>query len=273
MTELPATGFEHPTPQGMTFYFWECTLLLLARSLLLDRPTGPLAATLRIACGEPYTIEVGSKKLVTRASLAAPKAERRRIVAMNSDIALFYLPLEVPEYAGLGELLRSEPLIEIPFSQVERFVPSLRNAMQQVMPAAEVKALVREVVAAIGGAPRPVPPVDPRVEQVRQVLADMRLDDVSLEAVARRVSLSPSRLRDLFKRHTGFTIGEYARWRAVWRACALWERGYSLTRVAEEAGFHDLAHADRVFIQAFGMNPSAAIDPKFVTVVNCDEHA
>lgn len=270
MTESLSTGLEHPTPQGMTFYFWECTLLLLARSLLLDRPTGPLAATLRIACGEPYSIEVGSKKLVTRASLTAPKAERRKIMAMNSEMALFYLPLEVPEYAALGELLRSELLVEIPFSKIERFVPGLRRAMQQVVPAAEIRALVRDVVTAIGGAPMQVPAVDPRVDLARKVLADMRLCDVSLEAVARRVSLSPSRLRDLFKRHTGFTIGEYARWRAVWRACALWERGYNLTRVAEEAGFHDLAHADRVFIQTFGMNPSTAIDPKFVTVVNCD---
>ena len=230
MTETSSSFFEHPTPQGMTFYFWECTLLLLARSLLLDRPTGPLAATLRIACDQPYTIEVGDKKLVTRASLAGPKAERRKIIAMNSNMALFYLPLEVPEYAGLAELLESESLVEIPFHQVEPFVPTLQRAMREIMPAAQIKALVADVVTAIGGPGKGVDQVDPRVEMARQVLADMRLNEVSLESVSSRVNLSPSRLRDLFKRQTGFTIGEYARWRAVWRACALWQRGVDRCR-------------------------------------------
>ena len=50
----------------------------------------------------------------------------------------------------------------------------------------------------------------------------------------------------------------------------LWKQGRKLTDVAVEAGFYDLAHADRTFVEVFGMNPSTAIDPRFVRIVNCD---
>ena len=76
---------------------------------------------------------------------------------------------------------------------------------------------------------------------------------------------------ELFKQQTGFTIGEYARWRGVWRASLLWKRGAKLTSLAVEAGFYDLAHSDKAFNEVFGMNPSAIIDPRFVTLVNCEE--
>lgn len=265
---------DHPAPQGVTIYYWPCSLVLLARSLLLDRPTGPLSATLRIACAKPYQIEVGGQRLQTRASLVAPKAERKRIAAIDSEVALFYLPLDMPEYAGVRAVLGERSLVELPIEIFEPYIPRLRRAMREVVTPQEIKDLVTQVVAAmtrLAPEPKTAPPhVDERVLKACRVLDEMPLRDFSLDAVAREVHLSSSRLRDLFRQQTGFTIGDYARWRAVWRAALLWQRGLTITRVAEEAGFHDLAHADRAFNQIFGMNPSSVIDPKFVTLVNCE---
>ncbi len=266
MTDLP----EHPTPRGVTIYYWPCSLVLLAPSLILDRPTGPLSATVRIACKEPYTIEVGEQKLVTRASIVAPKAERRRILAQNSDIALFYLPLDTPEYSGVRTWLGDRTLVDLPLEPFAHLLPDIRRAMTEVVQPSEIKQLVQHVVEAITDRPMDSIPEDPRVRAAREVLDQMPLSEVRLESVAQRVHLSASRLRDLFRKHTGFTIGEYARWRAVWRAALLWKRGLTITQVAEEAGFHDLAHADRAFNQVFGVNPSTIIDPRFVTLVNCE---
>lgn len=89
-------------------------------------------------------------------------------------------------------------------------------------------------------------------------------DQVTVEAFATETE------RELFKQQTGFTIGEYARWRGVWRAALLWKRGAKLTDLAVEAGFYDLAHIDKAFNEVFGMNPSTVIDPRFVTLVNCE---
>ncbi len=263
-------SLEHPAPRGVTIYYWPCSLLLLAPSLMLDRPTGPLSATLRIACGEPYLIEAGGKQLRTRASLVAPKAPRKRIAALNSDIALFYLPVDLQEYANVRGLLGDEDIIDLPIALFEPVLPRLRQAMREVVPGDSIKRLVREVIELLTGRPIDPPAQDPRVEKACAILDEMPLNDVTLARVAEQVHLSPSRLRDLFRRQTGFTIGDYARWRAVWRASMYWQRGLNFTEVAHRAGFHDLAHADRAFNQVFGMNPSKVIDPKYVTLVNCE---
>ncbi len=265
------TDIEHPAPAGVTIYYWPCSLVLLAPSLILDRPTSPLCATLRIACREPYTIEVEGKTITTRASLVAPKAGRKRVLAVNSDVALFYLPIDVPEYAGLKTLLADEPVIDLPIEKFEALLPRMRQAMTEIVSADSIKQLVRDVVLAITGDQKIfIPPPDARVTEACRILDDMPLSEVSLETVAGKVHLSASRLRELFKQQTGFTIGEYARWRGVWRAALFWQRGMKLTDVAVEAGFYDLAHIDKAFNEVFGMNPSTVIDPRFVTLVNCE---
>lgn len=261
----------HPAPEGVTIYYWPGSLLLLAPSLLLDRPTGPLSATLRIACRESYTIEVDGKQLQTRASLVAPKAERKRIAAINSEIALFYLPLGLQESPGMKALLDGRSLVDLPIERFADELPLIRQAMREVMPGETIKALMQRVVARLTGESETAPPpLHPRVLAAQQVLDALPLNEVSLQRVAAEVHLSTSRLRALFKEQTGFTIGDYARWRAVWRAALLWKRGLKFTDVAIEAGFHDLAHLDRTFNQVFGMNPSKVIDPQYVTLVNCE---
>lgn len=265
-------ALEHPAPRGVTIYYWPCAVVLLAPSLMLDRPTGPLSATLRLACAEPYMINVGGQLLTTRASLVAPKAPRKRIAALNSDLALFYLPVDAPEYAGVRQLLGDASLLDLDIDKFEPVLPLLRTAMHTVQPPAVIRQLVREVIALLTDHHTVPTVVDQRVTQACSMLDRMPLSEVSLQRVADAVHLSPSRLRDLFKRQTGFTIGDYARWRAVWRAALIWQRseGKTMTEVALEAGFHDLAHADRAFIQVFGMNPSRIIDPKYVTLVDCE---
>ena len=262
----------HPAEAGVTIYYWSCSLVLLAPSLLLDRPASPLCATLRIACNEPYTIEVEGKTLQTRASLVAPRAGRKRVTAVNSDIALFYIPIDMPEYAALKKKLGKQKIIDLPFEDVAAFVPTIRKAMVETLSPEAIKGLLNDVVRAITGeaADEISVPMDNRIVRAREILDDMPLNEVRLESLAEQVHLSPSRLRELFKKQTGFTIGQYARWRAVWRASLMWQRGLKFTDLALEAGFHDLAHVDRAFTEIFGMNPSKAIDAAFVRLVNCE---
>ena len=131
MSRKPSEGHdaEHPAPHGATIYHWHGGLLLLTNSLYLDRPTSPIAATLRIALGEPYTIEVEGRVLTTRASLVGPKRCRNRITAVNSDMALFYLPIERPEYAGLRTLLGQEAVVELSLDIFEPVLPRLRQIL------------------------------------------------------------------------------------------------------------------------------------------------
>lgn len=271
VSAVPPPGAAHPAPVGATIYYWHCGLLLLAPTLVLDRPTSPLSVTLRIACREPYTIEVEGRTLTTRASLVGSKAGRRRITAINSDIALFYLSPERPEYAALLDVLGGEPMVDLDVERFAPILPTLRSAFDGSLGGAAVKTLVHDAVRALTGVDAPPkPPLDLRIGKACEILDQLSLSEVNLEALAQQVHLSPSRLRDLFKQQTGSTVGDYARWQAVWRAVFLWKQGRKLTDVAVEAGFYDLAHADRTFVEVFGMNPSTAIDPRFVRIVNCD---
>lgn len=261
----------HPALQGGAIYYWSSGLLLLAPTLILTRPTHSLAATLRIAAREPYTIEVEGRTLVTRASLVSPKAVRNRIIAVNSDIALFYLPIDMPEYAGLRAVLKDQRLIDLPFEPFRPLLPKIREALVAALPGAEIKALLQAVVQAVTGDATLKPQAsDPRVEQARAILDQLPLDEFDLKSLARQVRLSPSRLRELFKREVGLTVGEYVRWQAVWRMIALWKEGRKFTDLAIECGFHDLAHADKAFTEAFGINPTTVTDPRYFKLVHCD---
>ncbi|MDP3858949.1 MAG: AraC family transcriptional regulator [Stagnimonas sp.] len=261
---------QHPVSHGATIYYWSRGLLMLANTLVLDRPTSPLTATLRLGCKAPYDLEVEGRKLRTRASLVAPRSGRRRITAVDSDIALFYFPLEMTEYAGLKEFLHGEAVIDLPFEPFEHMLPALREAMAGRLPGSIAKDLFQQAVhATTGKLARPADPLDPRIEKARQLVDQLPLNEVRIDRLAAQVHLSESRLRELFKLQVGATIGEYSRWQAIWRAANLWRSGRKLTDVAVEAGFHDLAHADKVFIDTFGIPPSVIADPRFFKLVQC----
>lgn len=262
----------NPASHGATIYYGSRGLILLAPSLVLDRPTSPLTATLRIACRQPYTIEVGGyRSLQTRASLVAPRAGRKRIVAVDSDMALFYFPLEMTEYAGLKDVLNGEDIVDLPFEPFEPLLPRLRLAMRGELDGSAVSALFPAAIEAITGkAPLTMLPLDARIRKARDIVDRMPLSDVSVEALAGQVHLSESRLRELFKEQVGATLSEYSRWRAIWRAANLWRDGRTLTDVAVEAGFHDLAHADKVFVETFGIRPSLIADSRYFRLIQCE---
>ncbi len=253
----------------MTIYTWPSGLLMLAPTLVVDRPSSPLGATLRIACAAPYTIETDEGVLRTRASLLGPKAGRRRVVAVDSDIAVFYLPVEAPEHAGLTQALGDAQLIELDFIRFEALLPDLRTALTGALGPGHVQALVERAVHAVTGRAPPPRRIDPRIEKIIGLLQDLPLCEFSLEALGAQIHLSPSRLRELFRVQTGYSISQYARWQAVWHAVRLWQQGRLLTDIAQQAGFHDMAHMNRAFVEMFGINPVAAIDPRYVRLIRC----
>lgn len=260
----------HPAPQGVTIYHWHGGLLLLARTLVLTRPTSPIAATLRIALDAPYTIDVEGQTLVTYASLVAPKRERRRVVALQSDIALLYLPIERPEYTALRQRLGAQALITFERTHFAAVLPRLRQAFDGALTAAEVKALAVDTLALVAG-PLTVPrTMDERIHKICARLAVTPLDQQDIERLAAEVHLSPAWLRALFKREVGSSIGEYGRWCATWQAVGHWKPGRSFTEASMEAGFFDLAHIDKTFAEVFGMSPSLATDERFVRLIHCD---
>jgi len=99
--------------------------------------------------------------------------------------------------------------------------------------------------------------VDPRVEEVRRLLASHTREPVRVDALAQAVGLSPSRLSHLFKEATGQSIVDALNAMRVRQAALLLEhtrRGAA--EIAYEVGFQNYNHFLAQFRKRFGTSPS-----------------
>jgi AraC-like DNA-binding protein len=113
-----------------------------------------------------------------------------------------------------------------------------------------------------GGATREVRRTHPRVRALLRALRDLPVDaDMSLEALARRVGLSPSRLMHAFTTSIGTPLRPYLAWLRLQRAAAAIVGGATLVTAAHDAGFSDAAHMTRTFRRMFGVTPSSLRSP------------
>lgn len=79
----------------------------------------------------------------------------------------------------------------------------------------------------------------------------------SIEELAERAELSPSRFRTLFHEYTGHSVVRYQNWLRINKAKDLLQSGeYSVTEVAREVGFLDVYYFSRLFKKLTGFNPS-----------------
>ncbi len=247
-----------------TIYYGMRRFLLLAPSFVLE-PTVPyrrLSSTLVLARRNPFLLECSpGETMTTRAALIAPKVQRRRIVAVDADLAIFGLPI--------GPALGTEPVRSLEPERFAHLGAMLDEASFGRLSCEGVDTLFREVTTAILGHDSVPGVTDPRVDAALRLIDEWPFEAVTLDALADRLAISPSRLRHLVKDATGHTVSHYARWTAVWRAISLWTEGRKLTDIAHEVGFHDLSHVDRAFKEMFGLNPSSLIRPEDVTLIRC----
>jgi hypothetical protein len=180
---------------------------MLATSFALDRSSSPyrrLSAALMLACGEPFRLEVGdSLTLTTRAALIAPKVRRRRTVALNSQLAIFDIPIGSPEYAALEPTLEEQQVLSLELERFASLLPTLEKGFAETLTCAEVDGLFQSAVYAVTGQRPPVRKVDPRIARAIDLIDEVPLDQVRLTGLAKQLSLSASRLRHLFQTETG----------------------------------------------------------------------
>ncbi|MDF2718267.1 MAG: helix-turn-helix protein [Paenibacillus sp.] len=98
---------------------------------------------------------------------------------------------------------------------------------------------------------------DPRIEEALRLLSENMRDTVRIDALAKAVGLSPSRLSHLFKETTGHSIVETVnRMRIRQAALLLQHTGRNASEVAQDVGFGNYNHFLNQFRKQFGVNPS-----------------
>ncbi len=96
---------------------------------------------------------------------------------------------------------------------------------------------------------------DKRIVTALQFLRESPHAYDSIDALADRVHLSPSRFAHLFKQMVGVPVRRYVLWQKMRRALDLAMAGESLTSAALSAGFADSAHLSRTVRSIMGVAP------------------
>jgi AraC family transcriptional regulator of arabinose operon len=98
---------------------------------------------------------------------------------------------------------------------------------------------------------------DPRVVEVLSIISANMKESHSIESLARKVSLSPSRLSHLFKDEVGDSIVETLTKLRLKQAARLLEHtSRQIAEIAEDVGYRDAFYFTKQFHACYGMSPS-----------------
>jgi AraC-like DNA-binding protein len=101
--------------------------------------------------------------------------------------------------------------------------------------------------------------VDPRIMEVLKFLEEHLREELFLEDLARRFSISKNHLNNLFSEVTGTTVSHYIRIKRVTLARQEMAQGFSAEDAAYRAGFNDYSNFYRAYKSFYGSMPSAHI--------------
>lgn len=214
------------------------------------------------AYGIPFEIDFGSRRARGQALLAGPLL-RRKVMAKEAGLVGFYIMPESPLFAYLVNTMPAQGFRAIDRGLMDEISPDLvalyegRADVQQTLAAsAHLQSLV---------APPPgLPAVSPTAGELTQAVRLQR--DISLQQLAEQHRISYTRMSRVFTRNVGLTFREYKNWLKHLNAVRLMDTGMSLTEVAQEAGFADLAQFTRIYKRWYGNPPSYVRQRKNIKV-------
>lgn len=103
--------------------------------------------------------------------------------------------------------------------------------------------------------------LDDRLQEALFELTSSLDDNLSIDELAERVRLSPTRLITLAREQVGAPLRTYRSWLRTFRVARDYAAGVSLTQAALDAGFSSSAHLSAASRQHFGIRPSQILRP------------
>lgn len=236
-------------PDAAPFTIWPSRLAAQAPGTA-SAPHAHHAMHLLLARSGDLEVQIGEDRRVAPGVLTAADVEHAVEATGRVVVLAFWDPESVD-----GASLRAT------FEGGARLISeSERRALLADLPAAPGRddldvfmARAREFLAT----PTSRPAMHPDVSALLELLRGGAEIDTSLEALAARVSLSPSRLMHVFTESVGIPLRPYLLWLKLQRAATSIVNWIGLTEAAVEVGFSDAAHMSRTFKRMFGMSPSA----------------
>jgi two-component system response regulator YesN len=218
---------------------------------------------------EIFRLFLGKSYEITTATTGAEALER----VGRDRVDLVVLDHRLPDRTGLDVLreLRSiHPSLPVlmltgygsEWICASAFRLGVTDYLQKPVSAVDLVAAVQRILSPSIDRSEPLseghrPPSLP-IERVIGVIQQRYWDRLSLAAIARQVGMSKYRLSHRFRDALGVTFRDYLLKVRLERAKVLLAAGHvSITEVAHDVGFSDLARFDKVFKRYTGFTPSA----------------
>ncbi|HMV47366.1 MAG TPA: AraC family transcriptional regulator [Blastocatellia bacterium] len=182
--------------------------------------------------------------------------------AADASVIVFFI--DADSYCGwqLTTLLAGRPFLDIEAFLTEAQARRICAEGNQHLPGPELGKLADEILASVllANPSAAEMPVDGRVGKAVEFINAHLGENIRLEDLAGRMSLSPERARHLFAQTTGAPFSQYILWKRVKRVIVtVLQEKSSLTEASINAGFTDQAHFCHIFKRTFGMPAKALL--------------
>jgi len=206
----------------------------------LNAPDGTMRATL------------ADGSMLENSVIYLPSGTEYATEAANTSIAVLFWEPESASFQQIAERFDNVPrAFHCPHTGAESW--------KMLQDASTTLAEAETVMARIFGLEQVDAPatavVDSRINAALAFLRESPHEYDSLEALAEKAHLSPSRFAHLFKTVVGIPVRRYVLWMKMRRALDLAIAGDSLTTAALSAGFADSSHLTRTVRAMFGIAP------------------
>jgi len=241
-------------------YIWDRYFLKQDLSLVLERNESPyrrLSVTIIISSGKPFVVtREDNETLTLQGAILGPNVERTNIYAEDSDLTIIDAFITTTAYKDLMQCVGPNDTRELSPNELSKTQELCRQSFFKELSIGAALTLFNAVVYSLCDPNISTPALDPRVENIIDIVERSRADELTISTLAEKVNLSESRLRSLFKRDMHCTLSQYIRSVSFWKSIPLLAQGMNFTEVAHESGFHDLAHYSRTVSEAMGASPS-----------------
>ena len=213
----------------------------------------PISASILItAWRKPFHVMFREAGERYQAVAVRPMIERG-VQADNAGMLAFRFDPSHPEFPRFRRL-PVPGVLTLERSQFEKYDEAFEAAYRgQLTNEAASELFDRVAAVALPCFPR-TRPIDRRITRVMTLLWDNHR--YPLAELAAAVGVSYYRLSHLFAENIGISLRSYQQWRKMRKALSLSRHGYTLTKIAHDAGFTDSAHFSRVFQQLYAAPPS-----------------
>lgn len=216
------------------------------------QPIRPCSASILLtAWGRPFDLTVPGSTQICRAVALRPMTPRA-LHGGNIGVVAFQFD---PSHADFPRFRRlTTGALTLDRDRFARFNASLEAACRGELTNEAASELFNNVAAlAVPSFPR-TRPLDGRITKAIELLRENH--KYPLAELAAAVGISYYRLSHLFAENIGISLRTYQRWRKVRKAISLSKHGYTLTKIAHDAGFTDSSHFTRAFQQLYAAPPS-----------------